>query len=255
MAIVLKSPDEIAVIAEAGKIITEIFRQLENIVTPGKTTGMIGAEIKEIITLQGGRPAFLGYRGFPGPVCISINDEIVHGIPSSRKICPGDLVKIDVGVEYRSYFADAARSIVVERNDRAERLLRATRKALDIGIASIKIGGHISDISNAIEQYIKGQGFSVVRDLTGHGVGLALHEDPPVPNFGQSGFGPEIEPGMVLAIEPMVNEGSGETVVAKNGWTVLTRDGSLSAHFEDTVAITEKGVRIVTRGGRWRKRI
>ncbi|HIE05925.1 MAG TPA: type I methionyl aminopeptidase, partial [bacterium (Candidatus Stahlbacteria)] len=187
------------------------------------------------------------YRGFPGPVCISINDEIVHGIPGSRSINDGDLVKIDVGVEVRGYFADAARTFLIGNDGLALRLVDATRKSLDIGIKAIRIGGHVSDISSAIESYIKKRGFSVVRDLTGHGIGSALHEDPPVPNFGKPGFGPELEAGMVLAIEPMVNAGSWETIVDQNGWTILTKDRSLSAHFEDTVAVTRSGVRNLTR--------
>ncbi|RKX71595.1 type I methionyl aminopeptidase [candidate division WOR-3 bacterium] len=247
MAIVLKSPDEIATIAEAGRIIARVFDHLTTIVVSGKTTEMIGAEIEQIIVRAGGRPAFLGYRGFPKPVCISINDEVVHGIPGPRRISQGDLVKIDVGVEYRSYYADAARTILVGKNERGLRLLRATREALDLAIKAIRVGGHLGEISAAIERCIKGYGYSVVRELTGHGIGSSLHEDPPVPNFATPDPGPELEPGMVLAIEPMVNEGSWETILDRNGWTVLTKDGSLSAHFEDTVAITEDGVKILTR--------
>lgn len=247
MPILLKSDEEIDTIAEAGKIIIKVFDVIDEIVEVGKTTERIGQEIKDLILQSGGRPAFLGYRGFPGPACISINDEIVHGIPGGRKLVDGDLVKIDVGVELQGYYADAARTLLIGKNEKAQMLLDATRKSLDVGINAIRLGCHISDISNAIEKFIEKEGYSVVRDLTGHGIGSSLHEDPPIPNFGKPGLGPEIEPGMVLAVEPMVNGGSCDTVVDQNGWTVLTKDRSLSAHFEDTVAVTGKGVRILTR--------
>ncbi len=251
MLITLKTAPEIEKIQKAGKIILAAFKYLKEnrLIQLNITTEELNDMIEKFIYRQGGRPAFKGYRGFPKAVCVSINEEVVHGIPSKRALENADLVKIDIGVEYNGYFADAARTFWVGSvNESVQRLCFVTKQALKIGIKAVKAGAHLSDISNAIQVFVEKNGFSVVRDLGGHGIGAALHEDPLVPNFGPPGNGPVLEPGVVLAIEPMVNIGKPDVLTKENGWTIVTRDGSISAHFEDTVVVTEQGTVNLTNG-------
>ncbi|MEO0225331.1 MAG: type I methionyl aminopeptidase [candidate division WOR-3 bacterium] len=251
MLITLKGAKEIERIQKAGKIIAEAFYQLkkERYIRPDITTDELNGYLEQFIVARGGQPAFKGYRGFPKAVCISINDEVVHGIPSWRKIKASDLVKIDIGVEFDGYFADAARTFCVgEVDDLILKLCSITEQALKIAIRVIKAGVHLGDISYAIQNFVEKNGFSVVRELGGHGIGNALHEDPLVPNFGKPGTGPILEAGVVLAIEPMVNLGKPDVITAQDGWTVLTSDGLPSAHFEDTIYVTENGALNLTDG-------
>ncbi len=251
MLITLKTISEIEKIRRAGKIITETFNMIneQSRIQPGLTTGELDRIIEQFIISRGGRPAFKGYRGFPKATCISVNAEVVHGIPSERKLEAADLIKIDIGVEYQGYYADAARTFYVgQLVEPAKKLYSVTHQALKLGIQAINVGAHLSDISHAIQAWVEENGFSVVRELGGHGIGSSLHEDPLVPNFGKPGTGPVLEPGMVLAIEPMVNVGRPEVYTEDNGWTVVTRDGSLSAHFEDTIVIRREGVTNLTNG-------
>ena len=243
----LKTPEEIEKIRAAGRILRNALNAAGAAVKPGVKTAALDELIRDVIESSGGRPAFRGYRGFPGTSCISVNEEVVHGIPGNRTIAEGDLVGIDIGVELDGYFADACETYAVgEIGDAASRLISVTRNALAKGIAQCRAGRHVGDISHAVQVYVEANGFSVVRELVGHGVGKALHEDPQVPNFGPSGRGPLLQPGVVLAIEPMVNEGTESVRTLKDEWTVVTADGKLSAHFEHTVAITEDGPSILT---------
>ncbi len=242
MPIILKNDEAIKKIAVAGNIIYEIFRHIGSIRLAGKATDELDKIIESMIQQRNAKAAFYNYRGFPKHSCISINDEIVHGIPSTRVIKESDLVKIDVGVDYQGHIADAARTFAAGRIDEeTKKLLSVTRKALGAGIAAANAGNKISDISRVIQETVEANGFSVVRELTGHGVGRHLHEEPMIPNFICPGPDPQIKKGMVLAIEPMVNMGGFEVRTAANNWTITTRDGSLSCHFEDTIAVLEKG--------------
>ncbi|MEO0142071.1 MAG: type I methionyl aminopeptidase [candidate division WOR-3 bacterium] len=232
----------------AGNIIYKIFSMIEKMDLKGMKTIELNDIIDNKIRENNALPAFYNYRGFPKSVCISLNEEVVHGIPDSRVIKEGDLVKIDIGVKYNGYIADAARTFIVGKvPQEAARLVAVTKEALKKGINVAKCGNRISDISLAIQEFVEKNGFSVVRELTGHGVGRELHEDPMIPNFVWNGPDPEIVSGMVLAIEPMVNSGGFRVKTAANGWTILTCDRSLSCHFEDTVIILEKGNLNVTR--------
>lgn len=234
--------------AIAGSIIYKIFSIIGKMDLTRIKTITLNDKIDEIIKSNNATPAFLNYRGFPKSVCISLNNEVVHGIPDEREIQEGDLVKIDIGVQYQGYIADAAKTFPVGKISRdAARLVMVTKTALKMGIEMAKKGNKISDISRIIQQTIEKHGFSVVRELTGHGVGKNLHEEPMVPNFVWDGPDRDIKPGMALAIEPMVNMGNYEVVTAKNGWTIMTRDNSLSCHFEDTIVILEKGNLNITR--------
>jgi len=242
MAISIKDDEAIRNITIAGNIIYEIFKKIEATSLIGMRTIELNDQIENLIRKHNATPAFLGYRGFPKSVCISLNDEVVHGIPDDRQIEDGALVKIDIGVQYQGYIADAARTFGVGAiSAQAQRLLSQTKQALKKGIAAAKGGNRVSDISKSVQRYVEGQGFSVVRELTGHGVGYELHEEPMIPNFLCNGPDPILAPGMVLAIEPMVNAGGYEVVTSANGWTICTRDGSLSAHFEDTIVVLKKG--------------
>ncbi len=232
----------------AGNIIYKIFSMIEKMNLEGMETIELNDIIDNKIRENNGFPAFLNYRGFPKSVCISLNDEVVHGIPDNRVIKEGDLVKIDIGVRYNGYIADAARTFVVgDISEEAARLVSVTKEALKRGIAVAKRGNRISNISMVIQEFVEKNGFSVVRELTGHGVGRELHEEPMIPNFVWDGPDPAIVPGMALAIEPMVNSGGFRVKTAANGWTILTADRSLSCHFEDTVIILERGNLNVTR--------
>uniref|UniRef100_A0A7V1EIG8 Methionine aminopeptidase n=1 Tax=candidate division WOR-3 bacterium TaxID=2052148 RepID=A0A7V1EIG8_UNCW3 len=226
----------------AGEIINKIFKEIEKIDLRGTKTIELNDMIHNLIIEHDGYPAFLNYRGFPKSSCISLNDEVVHGIPDNRVIKDGDLVKVDIGVVYGGYIADAARTFISGAvSEDVLRFVRLSKEALKKGIEKAKPGNHISDISQAIQDFVEGNGYSVVRELTGHGVGKALHEEPMIPNFVSSGPDPEIVPGMALAIEPMTNMGRFEVKTLNNGWTISTRDGSLSSHFEDTIIILKKG--------------
>jgi methionyl aminopeptidase len=192
--------------------------------------------------------AFKGYKGFPGTACISVNEEIVHGIPGSRVILEGDIVSIDLGVNYEGFFSDMAVTLPVGKVDNARlKLIAVTKQSLDIGIKQAQVGNYLTDISHSIQSFAEGQGLSVVRQFVGHGIGTALHEEPEIPNFGRPGLGPRLKSGMVLAIEPMINLGSWECEIMKNGWTAVTVDGACSAHFEHTIAVTDKGPVILTK--------
>jgi methionyl aminopeptidase len=244
----IKSKDEIALMRDAGRIVSEILDQLEKAVAPGVTTWELD-QIAEELTHQGGaKPAFKGYLGFPCSLCASINFEVVHGIPSrKRKLSQGDLIKLDFGVVYRGYYGDSARTVPVgEVSAEAKALMDATRESLYQGIAAVTAGNHIGDIGHAVQRYVEARGFSVVRDFVGHGIGKRLHEQPQVPNFGQPGVGPKLRPGMVLAIEPMVNLGTEQVEILEDDWTAVTLDRKLSAHFEHTVVVTVDGPQILT---------
>lgn len=239
--------DELEKIRKSGRILGNVLAKIRVLLAPGVNTSFIGEIAREYIIRQGGRPAFLGYRGFPASLCISINNEVVHGLPGNRVIQAGDLVSIDVGVEFEGFYTDAAFSVVVgDGKPVARRLVEVTRRALYAGINQALPGNRVGDISHAIQTTIEREGFSVVRDLVGHGVGRSLHEDPQIPNFGRKGQGAILEEGMVLAIEPMANEKGYRVKVLEDGWTVVTEDGGLSAHFEHTILVRRGRPEILT---------
>jgi methionyl aminopeptidase len=245
--IIIKSSREIEQLKRSNAIVAEVFEKLKGMIHPGVTTKELDEVAEEYILLKGARPAFKGYRGFPATLCISINEEVVHGIPSQRQLKEGDIVSLDVGVNFVGYFGDAAITLPVgEIDPEAKRLLEVTEKALTIGIEKAKIGNRLFDISFAIQRWVESHGLSVVRDFVGHGIGRDLHEEPQVPNFGAPHQGPRLEKGMVFALEPMVNEGTYEVRVLSDGWTVVTADGKRSAHFEHTIAITDDGTEILS---------
>ncbi len=243
----IKSKRKIRAMEKSGKIIAEIFQSLQNQVRPSTTTLKLDRWIGDFIKKKGARSAFKGYRGYPAETCISVNEEVVHGIPSTRQLREGDIVSIDVGVQLDGFYADAAVTFPVGRiSADKERLIEVTRKALYEGVKQVKIGNRVGDISFAIQRYVECYGYSVVRTLFGHGIGEALHEDPVVPNFGRVGQGEKLQEGIVLAIEPMVNQGGTEVKVLPNKWTVITADGTLSAHFEHSAAIVDGGLKVLT---------
>ncbi len=245
--VLLKSAKEIEQIRAASKIVFETIRELTNYLRSGLTTGQVNERANALIVEQGGRPAFLGYQGFPAATCISMNNEVVHGIPGPRQLKKGDIVSLDIGVELNGYFGDAAVTLPVGKiSKEAEELISVTRGALVKGIEQATAGNRLSNICCSIQQFVEENGFSVVRQFVGHGIGSRLHEEPAVPNFGIMNQGPELLSGTVLAIEPMVTQGDYKVKVAQDGWTVVTRDGSLSAHFEDTVAVTDNGPAVLT---------
>ncbi|MBI4753507.1 type I methionyl aminopeptidase [Candidatus Desantisbacteria bacterium] len=245
--IIRRSKQEIAKIADASKIVSEVIRHLQDIIESGMTTQYIADVARKYIVKRGGEPAFLGYHGFPGNICTSINYEVVHGIPGTKKIKEGELLKIDVGVRYKGYCGDAASTLKIGRvSSEAEKLITVTEESLYEGIKKAVEHNRLQDISAAVQIYNEKHGFSVVRDYTGHGIGQQVHEDPPIPNFGKSGKGPRIKTGMVFCIEPMVNAGGHKTEVLPDGWTVVTEDRSLSAHFEHTIVVTDNGPMILT---------
>jgi methionyl aminopeptidase len=245
----IKSADEIALMREAGRIVCEILDELEKAVAPGVTTWDLDALAEKLIYEKGAKPAFKGYLGFPSCLCASINEEVVHGIPSKkRKLAEGDLMKLDFGVVYRGFFGDSARTVPVGKVSlEAELLVKATRESLQKAIAAAVPGNRMGDIGHAIQSHVEGLGFSVVRSFTGHGIGRKLHEAPEVPNFGDPGSGMKLRPGMTLAIEPMVNVGTHEVGLLEDDWTAVTLDSKLSAHFEHTVLITDNGPEVLTR--------
>jgi len=246
--IVRKSAGEIAKIAAAGAILADCIDALTEAAAPGVTTGELDRIAEKFIRQHRGVPTFLGYRGFPASICASPNDMVVHGIPGKYRAAEGDLLSIDVGVTLDGYVADSAVTLPMGAVEpEARRLLDVTRESLEAGIAECREGRRLGDISHAVQEVVEAAGFSVVRSLVGHGVGKEMHEDPQIPNYGDPGRGPRLEEGMVFAIEPMVDAGAHEVVVADDGWAIHTADGSLSAHFEHTVAVGKKGPRVLTR--------
>ena len=247
--IILKSAQEIELIAKASRVVALTIAFLRERVKPGVTTADLDRLAEEFILREGARPAFKGYRGFPATLCTSVNEEVVHGIPSPKKrLKEGDIIGIDVGAIVEGYYGDAAVTLPVGRvSDEAARLMEVTEAALAAGLAQVKVGNRLSDISHAVQTVAEAEGYSVVTDFVGHGIGRNLHEDPQVPNFGKPGEGPRLKEGLVLAIEPMVNMGKHEVEVLSDRWTVVTRDKSLSAHFEHTVALTSDGPKVLTR--------
>ncbi len=247
MKIPLKSAADLEAMRASCRMTAEVLSQVAAAVQPGVTTGELDALTRRLIGKMKAKPSFLGYRGYPGAVCISVNDEVIHGIPGRRVVLPGDVVSLDVGVYYNGFHGDSATTVMVSVTDPdVIRLVEATKRALEAALAVAKPGGHLSDVSHAVESVAKAYGCSVVREFVGHGVGRHLHEDPQVPNYGAPGRGPVLKPGMTLAIEPMVNLGSPDVVVLDDKWTVVTRDGKPSAHFEHTVAVLEEGVEVLT---------
>lgn len=246
--IILKLPDEIEKLRTSNLIVAEILGELRERIKPGVTTSELDSHSEELSRKKRVKPAFKGYRGYPYALCTSVNGEVVHGMPSDRPLVSGDILSLDFGVNYKGYFGDAAITVPVGAvSAEAMRLLKVTEAGLYDAIEQAEAGNRLGDVSAAVQERVESAGFSVVRDFVGHGIGRSLHEDPQIPNYGVRGRGVELRPGMVLAIEPMVNEGSYEVRVLPDGWTVVTRDGKLSAHFEHSVAITENGPDILSR--------
>ncbi|MEI8217075.1 MAG: type I methionyl aminopeptidase [Eubacteriales bacterium] len=245
--IIIKSQGEIQLMREAGKVTAQILLSLHDIIKPGMKTKELDAYIEGEILRHKMIPAFKGYNGFPASACISINNEIVHGIPSEKTLKDGDIVSVDVGNIYKGYFSDAARTYPVGSvSDEAMKLIVATEQSFFEGLKFCKVGYRLSDISNAIQTRAEADGFSLVRDFVGHGIGSSMHEEPQIPNYGPKGRGPRLSVGMVFAIEPMVNQGTFEMRVLEDNWTAVTKDGKLSAHYENTVAITDGEPEILT---------
>jgi methionyl aminopeptidase len=247
--IVCKSPAEIEKMRAANALVADVLAELAAKVEPGVTTADLDRTAERLVRDGGAEPAFKGYRGYPCTLCASVNEQVVHGIPSARALGEGDIISLDMGVKLNGFFGDSAITVPVGRvSNEAARLLRVTQEALELAIKQVRVGGRISDIGAAIQQHVEAHGFSVVREFVGHGIGAALHEEPQIANYGEPGRGPRLAEGMVLAIEPMVNMGRPAVKVLGDGWTAVTRDGSLSAHFEHTVAVTGEGPLVLTRG-------
>lgn len=245
--ITLRNSAEIEKMRRAGRLTAAALQKVAEEVREGISTAELDRIADDFIREQGGEPSFLGYRGFPKSITVSINEEVVHGIPGRRRLAKGDLVSIDLGVVKDAYHGDAAVTVVVgETSPEKQKLLEVTRQALELGIAQARVGNRLTDISHAIQSHVESAGFAVVRDLVGHGIGRAMHEDPQIPNYGPPGYGPLLQAGMVMALEPMVNQGTHRVAVLPDKWTVVTADGSCSAHFEHTVAVTENGPVILT---------
>jgi methionyl aminopeptidase len=246
--IIVKTPEQIELMAAAGAIQARCLRMLRSKCRPGVTTAELDEAAERFITSQGATPSFLGYRGFPGSICSSPNSMIVHGIPGAYELGRGDIISLDVGVTKDGWVADAATTVALEPvKPEARHLLEVTERALFAGIAEARPGNHLGDISAAIQRTVEGEGLSIIRSLVGHGVGRSMHEDPQIPNFVTSYRGPTLKPGMTLAIEPMITAGGPDVFIHDDEWSISTVDGSLAAHFEHTVAITEEGPRILTR--------
>jgi len=246
--IVVKRPHELEAMRASGYVAGTVRDRVAALVAPGITTSEIADYAGDLIEAAGASCAFLGYRGFPGKICISVNEEVVHGIPGPRVIKIGDLVSLDFGVLLDGFYGDTATTVLVGVTDpEVLRMVRVAEQSLYAGLDLALAGGRLSDVSHAIQSKVEGAGFSVVRDFVGHGIGRALHEDPQLPNYGRSGRGPVLRKGMTLAVEPMVNQGRAATRVLKDGWTVVTSDRKPSAHFEHTIAISEDGVEILTK--------
>ena len=247
MAIIIKSPSEIAAMRRAGMVVASILKILSKEIRAGMTTGQVDDIAVRELTRYGATPSFKGYRGFPATLCVSINEEIVHGIPGDRVIQEGDIVSLDFGAIVDGFHGDAALTVGVGSiSPQAKQLLRITKSCLEVGISVARAGAHLGDISAAIQHCAESRGFSVVREYTGHGIGREMHEEPQIPNFGLPGQGPVLHKGMALAIEPMVNIGGWQTKVKDDHWTVVTADGNLSAHFEKTIAITDGEAEVLT---------
>jgi methionyl aminopeptidase len=246
--VILKSKDEIEKIRKACRIVGMVLSELETHVEPGRTTAELDQLAEKMILKLGGKPAFKGYRGFPATLCASINDEVVHGIPSQQRVLKeGDIIGLDLGAIVDGYYGDAAITVSVGSvPDETERLIRVTKESLSLGIQQVEAGKRVSDISHAIQAHVEKAGFSIVTDFVGHGIGRNLHEDPQIPNFGKPGQGPRLKSGMTLAIEPMVNMGSGAVKILEDNWTAVTQDGKLSAHFEHTVLVGDGAAEILT---------
>ncbi|MHB9146528.1 MAG: type I methionyl aminopeptidase [Symbiobacteriia bacterium] len=246
--IILKSDREIQAMREAGRLTALAHQEVAKAIAPGVTTMELDRVAEAFIRQAGGQPSFKGYLGYPGSICASVNHVVVHGIPSQHiKLQEGDILSVDIGVFYGGFHGDAARTWPVGVvGPEAERLLRVTEESLQRGLAQVKAGGFLTDIGHAVQTHVESQGFTVVRDYVGHGIGTKMHEDPQIPNFGAPGQGPQLRAGMVLAIEPMVNAGGYAVRTLADGWTVVTTDSSLSAHFEHTVALTDRGAEILT---------
>jgi methionyl aminopeptidase len=245
----LKTKHEIELMAHAGSLLNSVITEMKAACEPGVTTGDLDRLADRLIRKGGAQPGFLGYQDFPKSTCISVNDEVVHGIPGKRVIQDGDIVSLDLGLVLDGFWADMGCTVAVGRvSPEAERLIRVTEESFWVGIEKAVPGGHLHDISAAIQGHVEAAGYSVVRQFVGHGIGRNMHEDPQVPNFGVAGTGPELKAGMTLAIEPMVNAGSHEVYVKPDGWTVMTADGRLSAYYEHTIAITAEGPRVLTLG-------
>jgi len=245
--IVCKSPMEIEKMREANQLVARILDELAAMVAPGVTTAELDAAAEAEVRAAGAEPAFKGYRGYPSTLCASVNEQVVHGIPNARPLKSGDIVSLDMGVKLNGYYGDSAITVPVGTvSDEVARLLQVTQEALEKGISQVRVGARISDIGHAIQAHVESQGFAVVREFVGHGIGAALHEEPQIANYGEPGRGPRLAEGMTLAIEPMVNMGRAAVKVLADGWTAVTKDGSLSAHFEHTVAVTKDGPLVMT---------
>ncbi len=250
--IVIKTAQEIDKMRKSCQMTAEVLQEIVKLVEPGIATEEIDRYAEDLVIKKGAIPAFKGYHGYPKSVCISINDEVVHGIPGKRKLSEGDIVSLDFGVLLDGFYGDTAVTVPVGKvSEDKQKLMDATQKSLDMGIAQAVAGNRLGDISHAVEQYVLQEGFSVVRDYVGHGIGRQMHEDPQIPNFGLPNSGPLLKPGMVFAIEPMVNLGSYQVKTLSDGWTVVTKDGKPSAHFEHTIVITRNEPEVLT----WRKKI
>jgi methionyl aminopeptidase len=246
MALV-EQKDTIEGVRAAAQVVARALREMGRAVRPGITTAELDRIAEQVIRDHGARPAFKGYRGFPASICASVNEEVVHGIPGARALDQGDIIGIDVGAELNGWYGDAARTFAVgDVSDEARRLMRVTEDALQRGIREARAGNRVGDISHAVQAHVEEHGFSVVRDLVGHGIGRQMHEEPAVPNFGSPGKGPRLVAGQVLAIEPMVNAGGHAVTTRPDGWTVITKDGRWSAHFEHTVAVGRDGPEILS---------
>jgi methionyl aminopeptidase len=245
--IVCKSTAEIERMRVANVLVADVLAELAAMVKPGVTTAELDAAAEMLVRAGGAEPAFKGYRGYPATLCASVNEQVVHGIPSERTLIEGDIISLDMGVKLNGFYGDSAVTVPVGRvSAEVLKLLRVTQEALQKGIEQVRLGGRVSDIGHAVQHHVEENGFSVVREFVGHGIGSALHEEPQIANYGEPGRGPRLAEGMVLAIEPMVNMGRPAVRVLSDGWTAVTRDGSLSAHFEHTVAVTKQGPLVLT---------
>ena len=247
-AVEVKTPAELKIMRHAGGIVGDILVLLKGLVKPGMSTGEIDQICRQELKKRDAKPAFLNYHGFPGVICVSINSEVVHGIPSDKRILKeSDIIGLDFGCIIDGWFADSAMTVPIGKiSPEAERLIRVTRESLEKGIAAVKDGARIGDIGFAVQSHAEAAGYTLVREFVGHGIGRALHEEPPIPNYGKAGTGGRLKTGMTIAIEPMVNMGGPEVSTLGDGWTAVTKDGKLSAHFEHTVAVTQTGVEILT---------
>lgn len=248
-SIIIKSPREIELMRQAGRITAAARTVAREMVAPGVTTAQIDREVRHFIEKSGAIPTFLGYGGFPASVCLSVNDEVIHGIPGHRRLKEGDIVSVDVGATWKGYVGDCAGTYIAgEGSEETKRLIAVTRQSFFEGIAQARAGNHVGDISHAVQTYVEKNGFGVVREYVGHGVGSEMHEAPEVPNYGPAGHGPKLVRNMTIAVEPMVTQGTWEVKVLKDGWTVKTLDGKLSAHYENTILITDGEPEILTYG-------